>query len=232
MSLAESWMPDTNPRMLSRNISISTAAEAPRLVSSSVGDLSIRIEMTRMAQISAAMPCAVCRSPLIGLVLPRGARRDDAEHGVEQGVDEEEDRDDDADLGQTQHEGVRSRHVVEDRRQDRREQCGGEDVAAVAQHRRAEEFVVPRRTRAQHQLPHPRTATVRHSQSNSSAAATATRHATQRSQWSCAAGSPQPVEQPVRRPFQNRPHTTDAFNYCAERGARPKIPVALFSKLG
>ena len=72
MSLAESWMPDTKPRILSRNISISTAAEAPRLVSSSVGDLSIRIEMTRMAQISSAMPCAVCRSPLMGLFCHAG----------------------------------------------------------------------------------------------------------------------------------------------------------------
>ena len=72
MSLAESWMPDTNPRMLSRKISISTAAEAPSPVSRMVGDLSSRIETIRMAQISAAMPCAVCRRPLMGLFCHAG----------------------------------------------------------------------------------------------------------------------------------------------------------------
>ena len=67
MSLAESWMLDTKPRMLSRKINISTAAEAPRLVSRMVGDLSIRTETARMKQTSSANPCAVCRRPLIGL---------------------------------------------------------------------------------------------------------------------------------------------------------------------
>ena len=76
MSLAESWMPDTKPRMLSRKISISTAAEAPSPVSRMAGDLSIRIETIRMAQISAAMPCAVCRRPLMGLFCHAG--RDEA----------------------------------------------------------------------------------------------------------------------------------------------------------
>ena len=53
--------------MLSRKISMTIAAEAPRLVSRIAGDLPIRIDTIRTAQISMTIPCPVCRSPLIGL---------------------------------------------------------------------------------------------------------------------------------------------------------------------
>ena len=72
MSLAESWMPDTNPRMLSRKISMTIAAEAPSPVSRIAGDLPIRMDTTRIVQTSSAMPCAVCRSPLMGLFCQAG----------------------------------------------------------------------------------------------------------------------------------------------------------------
>jgi len=65
-------MPETKPRMLSRKISISTAAEAPSPVSRMAGDLSSRIETIRIVQISSAMPCAVCRKPLMGLFCQAG----------------------------------------------------------------------------------------------------------------------------------------------------------------
>ncbi|WP_390349039.1 hypothetical protein [Alistipes shahii] len=58
--------------MLSRKISISTAAEAPSPVSRMAGDLSSRIETIRIVQISSAMPCAVCRKPLMGLFCQAG----------------------------------------------------------------------------------------------------------------------------------------------------------------
>lgn len=72
ISLAASWRPETKPRMLSRKISISTAAEAPSPVSRMAGDLSSRIETIRIVQISSAMPCAVCRKPLMGLFCQAG----------------------------------------------------------------------------------------------------------------------------------------------------------------
>lgn len=72
MSLAESWMPETNPRMLSRKISMMIAADAPKPANRLAGDLSIRIETISMPQISAAMPCPVCLSPLIGLFCHAG----------------------------------------------------------------------------------------------------------------------------------------------------------------
>lgn len=72
MSLADSWIPDTNPIMLSLKTSITIAAEAPRPVSSSLGDLSMRIDTTRMTQIRTAVPWAVCRNPLIGLFCQAG----------------------------------------------------------------------------------------------------------------------------------------------------------------
>lgn len=56
MSLAESWMPETKPRMLSRKISMMTAAEAPSPVSRKAGDLSSRIETMRITQMMATMP--------------------------------------------------------------------------------------------------------------------------------------------------------------------------------
>ena len=67
MSLAESWMPDTKPRMLSRKISINTAAEAPNPVSRIAGERLSRIEIIRIVPIRYTIPCPVCRSPLIGL---------------------------------------------------------------------------------------------------------------------------------------------------------------------
>ena len=69
MSFAESWMPETKPRMLSRKTSMMTAAEAPSPVSRMAGDLPIRIETMR---ISAAIPCPVWRNPLIGLFCHAG----------------------------------------------------------------------------------------------------------------------------------------------------------------
>ena len=72
MSFAESWMPETNPRILSRKISMIIAAEAPRPANRLAVDLSIRIETISMPQISAAMPCPVCLSPLIGLFCHAG----------------------------------------------------------------------------------------------------------------------------------------------------------------
>ncbi len=72
MSFAESWMPETKPRMLSRKTSMMTAAEAPSPVSRMAGDLPIRIETMRIPQISAAIPCPVWRNPLIGLFCHAG----------------------------------------------------------------------------------------------------------------------------------------------------------------
>ena len=72
MSLTESWIPDTKPRMLSLKISSRIAAEAPRPVRKIFGDLPISIETISTAPIIQTIPCAVCRSPLIGLFCHAG----------------------------------------------------------------------------------------------------------------------------------------------------------------
>ena len=72
ISLADSWMPDTKPRMLSLKMSMTMAAEAPSPVKRIVGDLSMRIETIRITQMKSAIPCAVCRSPLMGLFCQAG----------------------------------------------------------------------------------------------------------------------------------------------------------------
>ena len=67
MLLADSWMPDTKPRMLSRKTSMKIAAEAPRPVRNIAGERSRRIEKTRMTATRKAMTCPVCIKPFSGL---------------------------------------------------------------------------------------------------------------------------------------------------------------------
>ena len=81
--------------------------------------------------------------PLDGFVLPRGAQRNDMEGRAQQGVDQPHEGHDDADLGQPQGDGLRRGALVEDHREDDRQQDGDQDVAAAVEHLHAEEFVVP-----------------------------------------------------------------------------------------
>ena len=65
----DSWTPATKPRMLSLKISISTAADAPSPVSSTVGDLSIRTATMMMIPIKYSITCRPCMRPFKGWVL-------------------------------------------------------------------------------------------------------------------------------------------------------------------
>ena len=81
--------------------------------------------------------------PLDGLVLPGRAQRDDVEGGAQQGIDQPQEGDDDTDLREAQHDGLCRGSVVEENRQDDRQQDGDQDVARAVEHRHAEQFVVP-----------------------------------------------------------------------------------------
>ena len=67
--LAESWMPETNPMILSLKTNIRTAAEAPNPVSNTTGLCFIKILIMMIAPIKKRMTCAVCKSPFKGLSL-------------------------------------------------------------------------------------------------------------------------------------------------------------------
>ena len=67
--LAESWMPETNPMILSLKTNIRTAAEAPNPVSNTTGLCFIRRLIMMIAPIKKRMTCAVCKSPFKGLSL-------------------------------------------------------------------------------------------------------------------------------------------------------------------
>ena len=60
MSLAESWMPATKPRMLSLNTSSSTAVMAPRPLSSTSGERSSSAENMMMRKVSVRMIFTTC----------------------------------------------------------------------------------------------------------------------------------------------------------------------------
>ena len=155
MSFAESWMPETKPRMLSRKTSMMTAAEAPSPVSRMAGDLPIRIETMRIPQISAAIPLPGLAQSVDRFVLPRRTRRDDIEGRIKQGVDKTEDRDDDVHLYQSCDDRPGFRLFIENHGEDDDQHDGADDITQPAQHGGTEQFVIPRGFGAHHDAPNP-----------------------------------------------------------------------------
>ena len=66
ISFCDSCTPATKPRMLSLNISINIAADAPRPVSSTFGDLSIATATIMMPPTKYNMTCSPWMSPCTG----------------------------------------------------------------------------------------------------------------------------------------------------------------------
>jgi len=66
ISLAESCTPATNPKILSLNTNINTAAEAPNPAKRVAGDLSIRIDMAMIAATKNSSTCNTWTNPFIG----------------------------------------------------------------------------------------------------------------------------------------------------------------------
>ncbi len=66
MSFSDMRTPATNPRMVSLNISISTAVKAPSPVMRLSGDLLMRMDMTAMAPMQKTITCNSWMKPFIG----------------------------------------------------------------------------------------------------------------------------------------------------------------------
>ena len=66
MSLTDNCMPATNPRMLSLNTNISTAADAPSPAKSFIGDLSINTATIRMPPRKNNRTCKTWTNPFRG----------------------------------------------------------------------------------------------------------------------------------------------------------------------
>ena len=86
--LAESWIPETNPMILSLKTNIRTAAEAPNPVSNTTGLCFIRILIMMIAPIKKRMTCAVCKKPLQRFVFILFTRAIYQIHSRKQSTDE------------------------------------------------------------------------------------------------------------------------------------------------
>ena len=69
ISLADSWIPATNPKIVSLNTNMSIAAEAPNPAKRDTGDLLINTLMISIIPTKTMATCKICMNPFSGLFL-------------------------------------------------------------------------------------------------------------------------------------------------------------------